>query len=98
MKSLAKLGGAPIMLCTTARDGEGGRRRLPYGDPSVRLSGKVDLSDGNPIPPGMPITVGSELAADSQTWSGHCDSRSGAERQNRTPSERHFTSDKPRWA
>jgi hypothetical protein len=67
MESLAKLGGAPIRECATSKDGE----EIDVGDlavtPALRLLGKVVLSDGNALPPGMRITISSESAFDSQT-------------------------------
>jgi hypothetical protein len=35
--------------------------------PALLFRGKVVLTDGNPVPPGMRITVSSERAFDSQT-------------------------------
>jgi hypothetical protein len=67
MESLATRGGAPIRECATTKDGE----EVDVGDlavaPALRFLGKVVLSDGNAIPPGMRITVSSERAFDSQT-------------------------------
>ena len=67
MESLATRGGAPIRECATTKDGE----EVDVGDlavtPAPRFLGKVVLSDGNTIPPGMRITVSSERAFDSQT-------------------------------
>lgn len=67
MESLAWRGGAPIRECATAKDGE----EVDVGDlavtPALRLSGKVALSDGKAIPPGMRVTISSERAFDSQT-------------------------------
>jgi hypothetical protein len=67
MESLAKRGGAPIRECATTKDGE----ELDIGDlvltPTLRFRGRVVLSDGNAIRPGMRITVSSEKAFDSQT-------------------------------
>jgi hypothetical protein len=67
MESLSKRGGAPLRECATAKDGE----EVDMGDlpltPALRLRGKVVLSDGKAIPPGMRVTISSERAADSQT-------------------------------
>jgi protocatechuate 3,4-dioxygenase beta subunit len=67
MESLAARGGAPVVECTTKRDGE----EIDLGDlsiaPALRLRGKVVLSDGKAIPAGMRITITSDRAFDSQT-------------------------------
>jgi protocatechuate 3,4-dioxygenase beta subunit len=67
MESLAARGGAPVVECATKRDGE----EIDLGDlsiaPALRLRGKVVLSDGEPIPAGMRITITSDRAFDSQT-------------------------------
>jgi hypothetical protein len=89
MESLAKLGGAPIRECATTKDGE----EVDVGDlavmPALRFLGKVVLSDGNAIPPGMRITVSSERAFDSQTAILAPDSFAfGGWRRGRTPCSR----------
>ena len=67
MESLAARGGAPLVECATKKDGE----EIDLGDlaiaPALHLRGKVVLSDGNPIPAGMRVTVASDRAFDSQT-------------------------------
>jgi len=67
MESLTARGGAPVVECATAKDGE----KVDVGDitinPGLRLRGKVVLDDGNPIPPGMRVTISSDRAFDSQT-------------------------------
>jgi hypothetical protein len=67
MESLTANGGAPIIECATKRDGE----ELDVGDlgvpPAFHLRGKVVLSDGQPMAPGMHITIGPDRGFDTQT-------------------------------
>jgi len=67
MESLAGRGGAPIVECVTRDD----REEVDAGDlsltPALRLRGKVVLSDGQPMPAGMRVTIGSDRSFDSQT-------------------------------
>jgi hypothetical protein len=67
MQSLAKRGATGVVECSTKRDSE----IVDIGDiqikPAHRLRGNVVLSDGNPIPDGMRVTITSERAWDDQT-------------------------------
>lgn len=67
MESLAARGGAPVVECSTKRDGE----EIYLGDlsitPARHLRGKIVLSDGKLIPAGMRITIVSDRGSDSQT-------------------------------
>jgi len=66
MQSLARLGGAPIVEVATKGDG----MDINVGDlslqPAFHLRGKVALSDGKPIPPGMTMMIASDRAFDVQ--------------------------------
>jgi uncharacterized GH25 family protein len=67
MESVATRGATGNVACATKHDGE----IVDVGDlvvkPAHHLRGRVVLSDGKPIPNGMRVTIGSELAWDSQT-------------------------------
>jgi hypothetical protein len=68
MQSLAARGiGSNAVVCETKDDGQ----EVDVGDielkPTHTLRGKVVLSDGNPIPPDMRVTLSTDRAWDSQT-------------------------------
>lgn len=67
MESIAALGAADPVECSTARDGQ----EIDIGDiqihPGHRLRGKVTLNDGAAMADGMRVTISSSQAFDSQT-------------------------------
>jgi len=67
MDSLTKRGATGALASATKHDGE----VVDVGDlavkPAHRLSGRVVLSDGKPLPNGMRVTISSKLVWDSQT-------------------------------
>jgi hypothetical protein len=67
MESLAARGGSPIVEVATKSDGVD----INAGDlslvPAFHFRGKVILSDGKPIPPGMRVIIGSDHSFDTQS-------------------------------
>lgn len=67
MESIAGLGATDPVKCATARDGE----EIDVGDIEIhtgfRLSGRIALSDGAPVPKNSRITVVADQSTDSRT-------------------------------
>ncbi len=67
MQSVANRGATGVVECSTKHDAE----IVDVGDiqikPAYRFRGKVVLSDGNPIPESMRVTISSQRAWDDQT-------------------------------